>query len=314
MPKKGYKCTPEHKEKMRVSGLRAWKRATPERRAAAGHYKGKKLTAEHAAKIGAAQKRSWTEDRKKKAVETTRGHWRKRSYRKKVVAAIREAHNSPESKEKHSKAAKSNWEKPAMRKTMSEGALARWRDEKFTRKATKSMRRGWKQSPAAKLATSIRVKEQWKRPGFREMMSKLMSARVKAMWEDPAFRKKNLRVLRSKKRRAKVSAGLLANSRGPHRESAVEGAVVNWARARDILAFKLDPKHYAGAPDRLFLIPQRKPVFIEFKRPDGKSKPSRLQLHIHGQIRSAGYEIHVCRSREEAVAVLEAAQGTAKRR
>lgn len=176
------------------------------------------------------------------------------------------------------------------------------------------MRQGWKRNIEAKAKISKSVKKLWTKPSFRNNIIPKLRVAAKAQWANPVMRKRALRILRSKKRRDKLSASLLANSRGPHQESSLEGSVVNWARKHSILAFKLDPKHFAGAPDRAFLIPNSKPIFIEFKKFGGRHPVTKIQKHVHRQIKKAGYDIRVCNNKTDAIEILDTAQRAAKRR
>lgn len=54
-----------------------------------------------------------------------------------------------------------------------------------------------------------------------------------------------------------------------------------------------------GWPDRMFLIPGGRPLFIEFKRPGGEPDPK--QVHIHGILKGLDYSVEVCDSEEEAM-------------
>lgn len=64
-----------------------------------------------------------------------------------------------------------------------------------------------------------------------------------------------------------------------------------------------------GWPDRLFLIPGGKPLFIEFKRPG--AKPRKFQSHIHAILRRLGYKVEIHDDATQAVeAVRRALEAT----
>jgi len=54
-----------------------------------------------------------------------------------------------------------------------------------------------------------------------------------------------------------------------------------------------------GWPDRVFWLPEGRPLLIEFKRLGKEARA--LQLDIHGMLRKLGYEVHVCDNREDAL-------------
>lgn len=245
--------------------------------------------------------------------------------------AIKGGKLSLEQRRKISEAAKRNWKNPKIYANTVKSIRNKWKNdpvwkEKMRAVSVRTATKQWKDKRFRKLVSAAR-KRYWADPKNRENIQKKFKAiwanpktreanreRLKKLWQDPIYRKKMTALFSSKEFRARVSASLKANANGPHRESTVEGAVVNWARKNKILAFKLDANHYAGAPDRMFLIPNGKIIFIEFKKPDGTAKPSKLQLYIHKQIKKAGYEICVCCDEQKAISLLETAQRIAKNR
>lgn len=54
---------------------------------------------------------------------------------------------------------------------------------------------------------------------------------------------------------------------------------------------KLNVQGSVGWPDRMFLVPGGRPLFIEFKRPG--AKPRAVQMHIHDRLRELGYQVEV---------------------
>lgn len=92
-------------------------------------------------------------------------------------------------------------------------------------------------------------------------------------------------------------------------EHAIEQQVVAIARRAGVESLKFQPMGSGGWPDRVFLVPGGRPLFIEFKRPREQSRP--LQVARHDQLRRLGYHVKVVDSVEsgrQAVAnALEAA-------
>lgn len=83
-------------------------------------------------------------------------------------------------------------------------------------------------------------------------------------------------------------------------ESTIEGVVANIAKKKlGVHSIKLNVVGSRGWPDRLFLIPGGKPLFIEFKRPGGKTR--KLQDHTHQIMRNLGYEVEVHDNKEDAI-------------
>lgn len=52
----------------------------------------------------------------------------------------------------------------------------------------------------------------------------------------------------------------------------------------------------AGVADSVFLVPNRKPVFIEFKLPEGKQSPKQHDWQL--TVERAGYSYFICRDLE----------------
>lgn len=74
-------------------------------------------------------------------------------------------------------------------------------------------------------------------------------------------------------------------------ERSIENAVVTYARARGIEAIKLNGLGKRSLPDRLFLGPRRRTLFVEFKRPG--EKPTALQSHLHALWFKLGHTVWV---------------------
>ena len=93
-------------------------------------------------------------------------------------------------------------------------------------------------------------------------------------------------------------------SRMNFRESSIERWVCRKARLNfGVLNFKITQPGTTGQPDRLFLIPGGKPLFIEFKAL-GK-EPEKIQLHRHEELRALGYDVEVHDTREGAITAIE---------
>lgn len=87
----------------------------------------------------------------------------------------------------------------------------------------------------------------------------------------------------------------------------VEGPTVKWCKDRGIINRKMNGLGYRGWPDRMFLMPKGQVVFIEFKVPGGKC--TELQLYVQAKLRKLGYEVHVCETKEHAIATLAGKMG-----
>lgn len=85
-------------------------------------------------------------------------------------------------------------------------------------------------------------------------------------------------------------------------ESRIEQAFCRWCASKSIPCLKVQAIGVRGFPDRLILL-QGKVVFIEFKTPTGVL--SEHQIRCHNRLKALGLDIHVCRSKEEAINVIE---------
>jgi hypothetical protein len=92
-------------------------------------------------------------------------------------------------------------------------------------------------------------------------------------------------------------------------ETEIEQDVVDDAALLGIPSLKLNLRGNRGWPDRIFLIPGGRPLFIEFKR--GDEEPDPLQAHRHDVLRKLGYDIEVHHVREEALAAIRQARDRA---
>lgn len=91
-------------------------------------------------------------------------------------------------------------------------------------------------------------------------------------------------------------------ARTPARESAVEAAIVRYAREHGVYTRKFASPARRGVPDRIFLY-QGQVLFMEVKRP-GK-KPTPLQEHELLEIRSHGGQATWCDTAAEGIEVLQ---------
>ena len=62
------------------------------------------------------------------------------------------------------------------------------------------------------------------------------------------------------------------------------------------LALKMDAMSWAGAPDRLVLLPNGQVLFAELKAPGKKPRP--IQIKRHEQLRAIGFEVIIIDSLE----------------
>ena len=70
-----------------------------------------------------------------------------------------------------------------------------------------------------------------------------------------------------------------------------------------VRSLKLNVTGQTGWPDRMFLIPHGRPLFVEFKRPGGVV--SARQRHILNILRSLGYKVGVCDSTTQALRIIK---------
>ena len=71
------------------------------------------------------------------------------------------------------------------------------------------------------------------------------------------------------------------------------------AKAIGCLVYKI---HERGAPDRLFITPDRRVFFIEFKRRGAKPRPE--QLYEHERLRARGLRVYIVDNREQGLEVI----------
>ena len=87
------------------------------------------------------------------------------------------------------------------------------------------------------------------------------------------------------------------------RESAIEKAICRYAKSVGILQFKFTSPNRAGVPDRIFLFPDRKVIFMEMKTPKGRL--SRLQENEIRIIHKYGHCVYVVDSVEQGKEILD---------
>lgn len=80
-------------------------------------------------------------------------------------------------------------------------------------------------------------------------------------------------------------------------ESVIEKRLKKRVESIGGLALKLDSMSWAGAPDRLVLLPNGQVIFAELKAPGKKPRP--IQLKRHEQLRAIGFEVIVIDSLED---------------
>lgn len=84
-----------------------------------------------------------------------------------------------------------------------------------------------------------------------------------------------------------------------------EAAVEKIKQLFGILGLKFNTRSGNGWPDRIFLIPGGRPLFIEFKRPGKDLEP--LQADVHRQLREIGYDVEAADNIPDAVDLVAAA-------
>lgn len=72
-------------------------------------------------------------------------------------------------------------------------------------------------------------------------------------------------------------------------EKQIEAKVCAYARERGMLVYKFTSPAYASVPDRLFILPNGRMFFCEFKR--GGQKPTAQQEREHNRLR--GHKVNV---------------------
>ena len=86
-------------------------------------------------------------------------------------------------------------------------------------------------------------------------------------------------------------------------EASVELAAVEWVKARGGFSRKLQWIGRRNAPDRLFSLAGRGPVFVEFKR--AGVRPRATQIKEIERMREAGMEAYFAWSMEDFVLIMQ---------
>lgn len=87
------------------------------------------------------------------------------------------------------------------------------------------------------------------------------------------------------------------------RESQIERQLVDAVEVAGGLAYKFVSPGRRNVPDRIVLLPDRAPQFIELKRPG--AKPTAAQEREHQRIRQAGGTVWVLSTPEEVAHFME---------
>jgi hypothetical protein len=74
-------------------------------------------------------------------------------------------------------------------------------------------------------------------------------------------------------------------------EKTIERNVVNYALKKGIESVKLNGMGKRSHPDRMFLGPRGRVLFIEFKKPG--EEPTPLQKHLHKKWKRLGHKVYV---------------------
>jgi len=74
-------------------------------------------------------------------------------------------------------------------------------------------------------------------------------------------------------------------------EKQIEHTVCEYARSRDVLAYKFTSPNRMAVPDRLFILPTGKMFFCEFKRTG--AKPTEAQEREHLRLRQHKVDVFV---------------------
>jgi hypothetical protein len=80
-------------------------------------------------------------------------------------------------------------------------------------------------------------------------------------------------------------------------ESLIEKRLKKRVEGMGGIALKVDAMSWAGAPDRLVLLPGGQVIFVELKAPGKKPRP--IQIKRHEQLRAIGFEVIIIDSLEE---------------
>lgn len=87
------------------------------------------------------------------------------------------------------------------------------------------------------------------------------------------------------------------NRENQMRESTIEKTLVRAVRASGGMAIKLVPPGWAGAPDRLLLMPGGRLAFVELKAPGKPLRP--LQVRRKRQLEALGFSVYCIDQQEQ---------------
>jgi len=93
----------------------------------------------------------------------------------------------------------------------------------------------------------------------------------------------------------------------------IEEEACNQALDLGVINVKMKAAGNRGWPDRLFLIPGGRPLFIEFKRPED-GELSKNQVVIIRRLRYYGYQVEICDTVEQAISFIKARLTSTKER
>lgn len=86
-------------------------------------------------------------------------------------------------------------------------------------------------------------------------------------------------------------------------EKQIEAAVCEYARAKGLLAYKFTSPARAAVPDRMFICPDGRVFFVEFKR--GGQKPTEAQNREHHRLRQHKVNVFVVDNIPDGKAVID---------
>ena len=86
-------------------------------------------------------------------------------------------------------------------------------------------------------------------------------------------------------------------------EKIIEGKVCSYATSKGLLTYKFTSPARAAVPDRMFIRPDGKVFFVEFKR-SGQA-PTPPQEREHSRLRNHGVEVFVIDNVEDGYAMVD---------
>jgi hypothetical protein len=93
-------------------------------------------------------------------------------------------------------------------------------------------------------------------------------------------------------------------------ERSIENAVLRQTKKHGVVSRKMNGFGFNSWPDRMFLVPGGKPLFVEYKRPGKRATP--LQARLHAQLNKLGYAVEVHTTVEESLQALGIEKGKKK--